>query len=162
MYGAALALTYLALGDSPGHVLVAGISSLAISAIIAIGVLRRIRAGWAPRNLSLRSGLNRRERRAANRDIRRGEPNLDPTLLAVEVADAQVLASTYGWLGSAALVGTGFAGIVTGESADPWRLRVVAAVVLVGLAAGAGWCFSWWFCARRFLAGPHERRPRPY
>lgn len=134
----------------PAHrvVVVAG-SSFAVSVLVAIGRLRASNDVTA-RNLYLRLGLPRRQRRSVRRDIWSGAPSLDPVLRAVEAADAALIARVYGWLGVAGALASPFL-LMSMALATRWSERLYDLAFGSFLAGAAVWCFAWWVRADRFV-----------
>jgi hypothetical protein len=125
-----------------------------------VAFVARSRSVHDPVNLTLRRGLPRAERRAVRRDIWRRDPSLDPTLLAIEFADATVMVRTYLWLALGGVGASGFSWWLALGNADGHAgIRLVAALVTVVTLGSAAWCLSCWYAARRFL-GPLRRATR--
>jgi len=149
VYTGATAATGLLIGN-PTHlaVVMAG-ASFAVSLLVAVGRLRASDDVMA-RNLYLRWGVPRRQRRTVRRDIWRGTPSRDRVLRAVEAADAAMIARVHGWLGVAGALASPFV-LMSLTAATSWSERLFDLAFGTFLAGAAVWCLVWWSRAHRFV-----------
>ncbi|MDQ2958742.1 MAG: hypothetical protein M3Y42_17510 [Actinomycetota bacterium] len=132
-------------------VLTAVVVALVTTPIVLALFGRKIRRGQGMFAAPMVGGLQRADRRAANRAIRRGRPSTDPTLAAVERATAQQTIAQ----GRAGLVVFGIGGsgsFVEGLIHHGLAARVfyLAGAVMFGcFAVGQVWMLR---VARRYLA----------
>lgn len=152
MFAAIWVADQLALGASLTSSLIYAALTFAISTAILVN---RRRDGVVSRNLLLRQGLSRRDRRTVRRAIRRAEPSLDPILRQVEVEDAAVIARSYGWLAlMLGLVGGVTLAWVIQDDLASTRLRLFELGTAAVLIAFVTWCLAAWIGARRFSRRP--------